>query len=109
MTAAKRRRGGSTPSPVALAEEGRQAIVHRTFRYDLAWWIMTHPRTALRVLRLVEEIIRDPFIGTGKPEPLRNRMAGEWSRRITDADRLVYFVQGAAVYFLSAREHYGDH
>lgn len=60
-------------------------------------------------MRLVEEIIRDPFVGTGKPEALRHDRHGEWSRRITDVDRLVYFVAGAAVYFLAARGHYGQH
>lgn len=79
------------------------------FRQDLAWWIGSHPRTALRVMRLVEEIVRDPFAGTGKPEALRHGDQGEWSRRITDADRLAYLVQGAAVYFLAARWHYRRH
>jgi toxin YoeB len=60
-------------------------------------------------MRLVEEIMRDPFVGTGKPEPLRYRLPGEWSRRITDADRLVYIVRGAAIYFLAARSHYEQH
>lgn len=108
MTAARRRPAASPPSP-AVPVEDRQAIVYRDFRQDLAWWIATNPRTALRVMRLVEEIVRNPFVGTGKPEPLRHRPAGEWSRRITDADRLVYLVQGAAVYFLGARKHYGEH
>jgi toxin YoeB len=60
-------------------------------------------------MRLVKEIVRDPFTGTGKPEALRHRLPGEWSRRITDADRLVYLVRGAAVHFLGARAHYGEH
>jgi toxin YoeB len=60
-------------------------------------------------MRLVEEIIREPFFGTGKPEALKHARHGEWSRRITDVDRLVYLVQGAAIYFLAARSHYGRH
>lgn len=108
MTAARRRPASSVSSP-AVSSEGRQAIVHRDFRRDLAWWIGSNPRTALRVMRLVEEIVRDPFVGAGKPEALKHTHHGEWSRRITDADRLVYLVQGAAVYFLGARRHYGDH
>ncbi|HEX2080186.1 MAG TPA: Txe/YoeB family addiction module toxin [Longimicrobium sp.] len=75
---------------------------------NLAWWIKSDPRTALRVMRLVEEIVRDPFTGSGKPEPLRHRLPGEWSRRITDAHRLVYLVQGAAIHFLGARTRYGE-
>jgi toxin YoeB len=108
MTAGRRRPPGRVSSP-AVPAEGRQAIVHRDFRRDLAWWISSHPRTALRVMRLVEEIVRDPFVGVGKPEALKHTHGGEWSRRITDADRLVYLVQGAAVYFLGARAHYGEH
>jgi len=108
MTAARRSAVGAGASPAVPSEE-RQAIVFREFRQDLAWWIAANPRTALRVMRLVEEIVRDPFVGTGKPEALRHRLRGEWSRRITDADRLVYLVHGAAIYFLGARSHYGEH
>jgi toxin YoeB len=82
--------------------------VLREFREDLAWWIASDPRTALRVMRLVEEIIRTPFFGTGKPEAMKHNHRGEWSRRITAADRLLYVVHGAAVYFMGARSHYGD-
>ena len=106
MTAARRRRGRSNGSP-AVAVEDRQAIVLSQFRQDLAWWIGSNPRTALRVMRLVEEIVRDPFVGTGKPEGLKYAESGNWSRRITDADRLVYLVHGATIYFLAARWHYG--
>lgn len=60
-------------------------------------------------MRLVEEIVRDPFFGTGKPEGLKHAGPGHWSRRISDVDRLTYLVHGAAVYFLAARWHYGQH
>lgn len=108
MTAARRRTVGPRSSLVVPSED-RRAMVHRDFRDDLAWWIGTHPRTALRVMRLVEEIVRDPFVGTGKPEGLKHGLPGEWSRRITDEDRLVYLVQGATIYFLAARWHYRQH
>jgi toxin YoeB len=108
MTAAKRRTGESD-TPPAVPREDRQAIVFSQFRQDLAWWIRSNPRTALRVMRLIEEIVRDPFFGTGKPEGLKHDKPGQWSRRITDADRLIYLVHGAAVYFLTARWHYGRH
>ena len=108
MTAAKRRGTAPAPSPAAV-EEDRQAIVLREFREDLCWWIGSNPRTALRVMRLVEEIVRDPFVGTGKPEGLKHSRPGSWSRRITDADRLVYRVHGGNIYFLGARWHYGRH
>jgi toxin YoeB len=107
MTAAKRRGTAPAPSP-AVVEEDRQAIVLREFREDLSWWIESNPRTALRVMRLIEETVRDPFTGAGKPEALRHRRPGEWSRRVTDVDRLIYIVRGAAIYFLAARSHYGQ-
>jgi toxin YoeB len=106
MTADRSRTVGAEASP-AVPKEDRQAIVLGQFRQDLAWWIGSHPRTALRVMRLIEEIIRDPFFGTGKPEGLKHDKLGQWSRRITDADRLTDLVHGAAVYFIAARWHYG--
>ena len=84
----------------------RACVVRRAFRQDLAHWVSSHPRTALRVLRLVEEVMRDPFTGTGKPEPLRHDRGGEWSRRITQSDRLIYMVVGRSVVFVVARGHY---
>jgi hypothetical protein len=71
MTAAKRRMG-QPGSSLVLPAEDRQAIVASQFRTDLAWWIGSNPRTALRVMRLIEEIVRNPFFGTGKPEGLRH-------------------------------------
>lgn len=89
--------------------EERQAMVHHEFRQDLSWWIGAEPRTALRVMRLVEETLRDPFRGIGKPELLKHEQHGRWSRRITEGDRLVYLVRGAMIYFLAARWHYDRH
>jgi toxin YoeB len=55
---------------------------------------------------LVEAVMRDPFIGIGKPEPLKNVLAGAWSRRITREHRLVYRVGESEIVFLQARLHY---
>src|SRR5687768_16358898 len=98
MTAAKRRAPRPSQSP-AVPDSERQAILHRDFRRDLAYWIATHPRTALRIMRLIEEVLRDPQAGVGKPEALKHDMAGHLSRRITDEDRLVYIVSETAVQF----------
>jgi toxin YoeB len=103
---AERRPAVPARSP-AVPEEDRQAIVLREFREDLVHWIGSDPRTALRVMRLIEEILRDPFLGVGKPEALKHDQHGRWSRRVTDEHRLLYLVRGAAVYFLAARWHYG--
>ena len=73
---------------------------------DLPFWVATQPRVAARILRLMEEIQRDPFRGTGKPEPLRFLGSGIWSRRITEEHRLVYKVDAGRVVFLQCRYHY---
>jgi toxin YoeB len=84
----------------------REAVFHREFREDLRWWVETDRSAALRILNLVEEVLRDPFRGIGKPEPLKYELAGAWSRRITEEHRLVYTVSGKRVDFLQARYHY---
>ena len=61
---------------------------------------------AIRVLDLVEAVMRDPFEGPGKPEPLKYVLAGCWSRRVTQEHRLVYRVSDEAIGFLQARYHY---
>lgn len=57
---------------------------------DLAWWVEQDRNKALRIIKLIKEVQRDPFHGMGKPEPLRHELAGCWSRRIDGEHRLVY-------------------
>jgi toxin YoeB len=76
------------------------------FREDLAYWIKTDRRVALRTLELVEAILVDPFEGIGRPEPLKYMLAGCWSRRIMQEHRLVYRVTEERIDFLQARYHY---
>ena len=59
-----------------------------------------------RVNRLIEESLRDPATGIGKPEPLGQNLSGYWSRRITDEHRLVYTVDGDDLIIIQARYHY---
>ena len=84
----------------------RLAVFHPEFRQDLQYWVETNRRVALRVLDLVEAVVRDPFQGIGKPEPLKYVLAGAWSRRITEEHRLVYAVSADRIDFLQARYHY---
>ena len=84
----------------------RDAVFHPEFHDDLRYWVETERRTALRVLTLVEAVLRDPFQGLGKPEPLKYLGAGVWSRRLTQEHRLVYLVSTDRVDFLQARYHY---
>jgi toxin YoeB len=83
-----------------------EAVFQPEFREDLRFWVKTQRRTAVRVLELVEAILRDPFAGIGKPEPLKYLGAGVWSRRITQEHRLVYRVSHERIDFLQARYHY---
>jgi toxin YoeB len=70
---------------------------------DLAWWIEQDRAQALRIVRLVRELQREPFSGLGKPEPLKHELSGCWSRRINQEHRLVYQVStGKSEFFLAA-------
>jgi toxin YoeB len=84
----------------------REAIFHPEFREDLAYWVKTDRKAALRTLELVEAVLADPFAGIGKPEPLKFVLAGCWSRRITQEHRLVYRVTAERIDFLQAKFHY---
>ena len=84
----------------------RDAIFQPEFLEDLRFWVKSDRNTAVRVLDLVEAVIRDPFQGLGKPELLRYVLAGCWSRRITQEHRLVYRVTNETEDFLQARYHY---
>jgi toxin YoeB len=84
----------------------RLAVFHPEFREDLRFWVANERKVALRALDLVEAILRDPFTGIGKPEPLKYLAAGAWSRRLTQEHRLVYVVTKDRVEFVQARYHY---
>ena len=85
----------------------RLAIFQPEFLQDLRFWIKNERGVAVRVLDLlVDAVMRDPFKGPGKPEPLKYVLAGCWSRRVTQEHRLVYRVAAETVDFLQARYHY---
>jgi len=84
----------------------REAVFQSEFREDLVFWVETDRKVALRALKIVEEILRDPFHGIGKPEPLKYLGSNIWSRRLTQEHRIVYLVSHHRVDFLQARYHY---
>jgi len=84
----------------------RDEVFQPEFREDLAYWVKVHRPTALKILKLVEAVMRDPFDGIGKPEPLKFLDPGTWSRRLTQEHRLVYLVRDKRIDFLQARYHY---
>jgi toxin YoeB len=65
-----------------------------------------HRKTLKRINRLIGAALREPFSGLGKPEPLRENLAGFWSRRIDEANRLVYAVDERHLTVISCRYHY---
>ena len=84
----------------------RKPVFHPEFKEDLKYWIDTNWAIAHRALNLVDEIVhRDPFTGTGKPEPLKG-LSNTWSRRLTQEHRIVYLVRDDRIDFLQARYHY---
>jgi len=90
-----------------LARTGeREAVFQPEFREDLRYWVKTDRKVGMRTLELVEAVMKDPFTGIGKPEPLKFVLAGCWSRRITQEHRLVYRVSENRIDFLQAHYHY---
>lgn len=61
---------------------------------EFAYWLETDPKIASKIKELLNSIVRTPFKGVGKPEPLKNELKGYWSRRITAEHRLVYSISG---------------
>ena len=84
----------------------RHAVMDPNYLEDLEYWTRTNRKRALRTLRLVDDVLRDPFTGQGKPEPLRGELSGKWSRRIDQEHRLIYRIDDTRVYFLAVRYHY---
>ena len=82
------------------------AVFDPLFIEDLRYWVETDRKIALKTFDLIEAILRDPFVGIGKPEPLRYLHTGAWSRRIPREHRIVYLVRGDRIDFLQARYHY---
>ncbi|WP_237931929.1 Txe/YoeB family addiction module toxin [Buttiauxella sp. S19-1] len=73
---------------------------------DYLWWQTQDRKTLKRINKLIEDAQRNPFDGLGKPEPLRENLSGLWSRRINEADRLVYSVSDDLLTIFQCRLHY---
>ena len=72
------------------------------------YWQTQDKKTLKRINSLIDAACREPFEGIGKPEPLVGNLAGYWSRRIDDTNRLVYAVADADITVISCRFHYDD-
>jgi toxin YoeB len=86
--------------------KSREVYFQTEFLKDLQYWIKTDRRNAARVLDIVLDVLRDPFTGLGKPEPLKYLGPNIWSRRLSLEHRVVYLVRDDRICFLQARYHY---
>ncbi len=73
---------------------------------DYLYWQSTDKQILKKINQLIKDCQRDPFVGVGKPEPLRNELAGSWSRRINDEHRLIYIVTDQEIRIAACRYHY---
>jgi toxin YoeB len=75
---------------------------------DYQWFVQRDRKLLQRINQLIQDILRSPFEGIGKPEPLKGDMSGYWSRRINDEHRLVYTVKDDDLIVIACRYHYGS-
>lgn len=73
---------------------------------DYQYWFNQDKKTLSKINKLISEVVREPFAGTGKPEPLKENYAGYWSRRIDKHHRLVYSVTDHGITVIACRFHY---
>lgn len=73
---------------------------------DYLYWQGQDKKTLKRINKLIEEVLRNPFDGIGKPEPLKENLTGFWSRRIDDTHRLLYVVEDEYLTIIACRYHY---
>jgi len=74
---------------------------------DYCYWQQQDKKTVKRINLLIQDALRNPFEGIGKPEPLRENLSGFWSRRIDETNRLVYVVDASDLVVIACRYHYG--
>lgn len=89
-----------------MAEALKQVAFTHAAWQDYVWWQTQDKKTLRRINQLIEGTLRDPFAGIGKPEALRENLSGFWSRRIDDANRLVYAVEAEQIVVIACRYHY---
>ncbi|MBK6978700.1 MAG: Txe/YoeB family addiction module toxin [Cytophagaceae bacterium] len=73
---------------------------------DYIYWQNTDKKKLKRINELLKDISRNPFDGIGKPEPLKYKYSGFWSRRIDDEHRLIYRYENEEIHILKCRFHY---
>lgn len=85
-----------------------QVLWHESGWDDYIWWQSQDRKTLKRINALIKDMQRAPYEGLGKPEPLKGNLTGWWSRRIDEANRIVYKVKDDALVIAACRNHYDD-
>lgn len=75
---------------------------------EYLYWQKQNRKTLKRINKLIDDTIRHPFVGLGDPEPLKHQLKGYWSRRINEADRMVYSVYSDRIEIIQLRFHYDE-
>ena len=75
---------------------------------DFEYWMKQDKKTLRRILQLLKDIDRNGYDGIGTPERLSGDLAAYWSRRIDDANRIVYRIQGNTIKIVQCGSHYRD-
>ena len=75
---------------------------------DYQYWLEQDKKTLKKINKLIVDIQRNGYTGIGKLEPLRGNLSGAWSRRIDDANRVVYYIENGTPHIISCKGHYDD-
>jgi toxin YoeB len=81
------------------------AFEKRAFQ-EFTEWASIDKKIHAKIIEIINDVLRTPFTGLGKPEPLKHELQGYWSRRITNEHRLVYKVTDEEVLIISCKSHY---
>jgi toxin YoeB len=84
----------------------RELVFSKQGWEDYQYWLESDLKQVRRINQLIKEIMREPFSGIGKPEPLKHVFQGYWSRRIDGEHRIVYKVNGGQLWIAQLRYHY---
>jgi toxin YoeB len=85
----------------------REIVFRKRAWDDYIHWQTQDKKTLKRINSLISDILRSPFEGIGKPEPLEYELSGLWSRRIDEVNRIVYLLQDEKIVVFSCKGHYG--
>ncbi|MDJ0574815.1 MAG: Txe/YoeB family addiction module toxin [Xenococcaceae cyanobacterium MO_234.B1] len=84
----------------------RKIVFEASAFEDFNEWAKLDKKIYRKIVELIKDIDRSPFLGLGKPEPLKHELSGYWSRRINNQHRLVYKVTDTEVIIISCKYHY---